>query len=202
MYMVYRVSTDWNHSPERSYLSPGILILVAGVYLMRGSLRTANIVRWVAAFWIANGIGSILMRTCSTPFALLTLEFRLNPNEFSIWYLSRIVETAVTYWIYRQLSAEPIVSASINSGQKVSIPKQGFFLGAALTLLMPMLLYIMGDGVLGRKALNLARTKYGEGYKYHLTALDRSRSMSGETISAKIAAYNDKEIKTVRVQLK
>jgi hypothetical protein len=202
MYMVYRVSANLGQSLDGSYSSPGILIVVAGVYLMRGSLRTANIVRWVAAFWIANGIGSILMRSCSTPFDLLMLEFHLNPHEFSMWYLSRIMETAVTYWMYRQLSAEPVISASLNSGHKVSIPKQAFFLGAALTVLMPILLYITGDGVLGRKALDLARAKYGEGYKYHLTALHRSRGMSGEKISAKIAAYNDREIKTVRVELK
>ncbi|PSB55576.1 hypothetical protein [Chamaesiphon polymorphus] len=202
MYMVYRVSTNLQQSPTGSYSSPGILIVVAGVYLIRGSLRTANIVRWVAAFWIAIGIGSILMRSCSTPFDLLMLEFRLDPNGFVMWYLSKIIETAVAYWIYRQLSAEPVMSASLNSGHHVSIPKQAFFLGAALTVLMPILLYITGDGVLGRKAVNLARAKYGQGYKYHLTALNRSRKMSGETISAKIAAYNDREIKNVRVELK
>jgi hypothetical protein len=202
MYMVYRVSTDWSHSPNRSYSSPSILIVVVGIYLMQGSLRTANIVRWIAAFWIANSIGSILMRSCSTPFALLTLEFRLDPQGFSMWYLSRIVETAVTYWMYRQLSAEPVISASLNSGHAVSIPKQAFFLGAGLTVLMPILSYITVDGALGKKAVNLARAKYGAGYKYHVTALNRSRSMSRETVSANIAAYNDREIKTVRVELK
>jgi hypothetical protein len=202
MYMVYRVSTDWNHSPDRSYSSPSILIMVVGIYLMRGSLRTANIVRWVAAFWLANGIGSILMRSCSTPIALLTLEFRLDPQGLAMWYFSKIVETAVAYWIYRQLSAAPVMSASLNSGHSVSIPKQAFFLGAGLTVLMPILFYITGDIVLVRKAVDLARAKYGAGYKYHVTALHRSRSMSRETVSAKIAAYNDREIKTVRVELK
>lgn len=202
MYMVYRVSANLRQSLDGSYSSPGILIVVVGVYLMRGSLRTANIVRWVAAFWIPIVIGSILMRSCSTPIDLLRLEFRLDPNGFSMWYLFKIMETAVAYWMYRQLSAEPVISASLNSGHNVSRPKQAFFLGAGLTVLMPILFYISGDGVLGRKAVNLARAKYGKGYKYHLTALHRSRSMSGETISAKIAAYNDREIKTVRVELK
>ncbi len=136
MYMVYRVSTDWSNSSDQSYSSPGILIVVAGVYLIRGSLRTANIVRWIAAFGIASGLGSILMRSFSTPIALLTLEFRLEPSGFSMWYLSRIVETAVAYWIYRQLSTAPVMSASRNSSLAVSIPKQAFFLGAGLTVLI------------------------------------------------------------------
>jgi uncharacterized membrane protein len=202
MYMVYRVSANLRQSPDGSYSSPGILIVVVGIYLMRGSLRMANIVRWIAAFWIANGVGSILMRSCSTPFALSVLEFRLDPHGVLMWYLSRIVETAVTYWMYKKLSAEPIIFASLNSGHHVSIPKQAFFLGAGLTVLMPILSYITGDGVLGRKAVNLARAKYGAGYKYHVTALNRSRSMSRETVSANITAYNDREIKPVRVELK
>ncbi len=102
MYMVYRVSMNWSHSPVRSYSSAGILIMVVGIYLMRGSLRTANIVRWIAAFWIANSIGSIVMRSFFTPFDLLILEFRLDSNGFLMWYLSKIIETAVAYWMYRK----------------------------------------------------------------------------------------------------
>ncbi|BAY89926.1 MULTISPECIES: hypothetical protein [unclassified Tolypothrix] len=198
MYMVYRVFTVGSNASDQSYSSPGILIVVAGVYLIRGSLRTANIVRWIAAFGIASGLGSILMRSFSTPIALLTLEFRLEPSGFSMWYLSRIVETAVAYWIYRQLSAAPVMSVSRNSSLAVSIPKQAFFLGAGLTVLMPILLYITGDGLLGRKAVTLARAKYGTSYNYHVTAL----RWSSKNVSANITAYNDKEIKTVRVELK
>lgn len=195
MYMVYRVSTTGSNASDRSYSSPGILIVVASIYLIRGSLRTAKIVRWIAAFGIPLAIGTVLMRYFSTPGALLATEFRLNPVGVCRWHLSRIVEIALTCWIYKRLSAAPVVSASLNSGYSVVNPKRPLLFGSAIVIFL-VIIHLIVNSTVATKAVELARTQYGAGYNYHL----RGISWSNGNVLAYMTAYNEREMKTVQVE--
>ena len=56
----------------------------------------------------------------------------------------------------------------------------------------------MRGGAVGAKAVEVARAKYGQDYKYHVTAMRRSNG----NVQASLTAYNEQEIKSVQVEWK
>jgi len=79
-----------------------------------------------------------------------------------------------------------------------STPKLAFIIGVALVVLPVGMMHFMRGGVAGAKAVEVARAKYGENYKYHVTGL----RWSNGNVQASLTAYNKKEIKSVQVEWK
>ena len=57
-------------------------------------------------------------------------------------------------------------------------------------------MYLTQTSTDGIKAVEIARSKYGETYKYHITAME----WSGGRVRANISAYNRREVKPVKVE--
>ena len=191
-YMIYSISQDQNHSSSFS-----ILAIVAGVSLIRGSLRAVSIVTWIAAFGISNLLTNLfILLPFLKPAELWAIEFRLNPISLSISFLLRIISIALLCWIYTQLRHSSVVSASLKSGHSASTPKLAFILGIALIVLLTGIMRFTIGGPAGAKAVDLARSKYGDNYKYHVQGM----SWSNGNVKANITAYNEQEIKSVQVE--
>ena len=191
-YTIYSISQARNYSATFS-----ILAIIAGVSLIRGSLRTVSIVTWIAAFGIANFISNLfILLPFLKPAELWAIEFRLDPIGLSMSFLVKIIAIALLYWIYIQLRAAPVVSASLQSGHSASTPKSAFILGVALILLLTGIMRFTLGGAAGAKAVDLARSKYGDKYKYHVQGI----SWSNGNVKAYITAYNEQEIKPVQVE--
>ncbi len=117
-YMAYCIS----QSQDQSYSSSlNILAVVAGVFLLRGNLRSVSIVTWYAAFTIAKFVSTIfILLPFSKPAELWATEFRLDPVGLSVSLLVKTAEIALLFWVYTQLRAAPVVSASLKSGHPAS----------------------------------------------------------------------------------
>ena len=132
------------------------------------------------------------------PAELWTIEFRLDPVGVCRSLLLTITLIALHFWIYRQLRAASVVSASFKSNHSASTPKLAFIIGVALVVLPVGMMQFMRGGVAGAKAVEVARAKYGENYKYHVTGL----CWSNGNVQASLTAYNKQEIKSVQVEWK
>lgn len=182
-------------SQARTYQFNGIVIALAGIALMRGSLGAARIVRWVAAFGISSIIATLLvMHPLLTPAELRAIEFNLYPNRVISWYVTQIAQLALCYFAYRRLSAIALSSTR----KKRNTTKLAFILGVGLTVLMTGIIHFTVNSGAGIKAVELARQQYGENYKYHVVGL----SWTNGNASANLTAYNETEIKPVRVNWK
>lgn len=191
-YTIYSISQHQNHSSSFS-----ILAIVAGVSLIRGSLRAVSIVTWAAAFGISNFISNLLILIpFLKPAELWAIEFRLDPVSLFISLLVKIISIALLCWIYTQLRDPSVISASLKSGHSASTPKFAFILGIALVVLLTGIMRFTVDGPAGAKAVELARSKYGDNYKYHVQGM----SWSNGNVKANITAYNEQEIKSVQVE--
>jgi hypothetical protein len=131
----------------------------------------------------------------SQPMELWAIEFRLHPVALSLSLLVKIALVVLFIWVYTQLRAAPVVSATLQSGHSTSSRQLAFILGIALTALMAGIMYFTLGGAAGAKAVEIARIKYGKEYKYHVTAL----SWSNGKVSANLTAYKEQEIKPVQV---
>jgi len=192
-YMVYCISKGQNYSS-----SLNIPAVVAGVFLFRGSLRAVPLITEGTAIMIVFLVSNLfLLLPFFTPAELLATEFRLDPVGLSMPLLVRFTTVALLCWVYTQLCAAPVVSASLKSGHSAYAPKLAFiFGGAALLVGIFYFIFFSLDGAAQAKAVGLARTQYGENYKYHVTGL----RWSNGSVQASLTAYNEQEIKRVQVE--
>jgi hypothetical protein len=190
-YVVYCISQGQSYS---SFFN--ILSVVAGVFLFRGSLRAVPIVRWFAAFMLSNFVSELIVLPFLQPAELWVIQFRLDPIALCRQLLLIITLIGLHSWIYTQLRAAPVVSASYNSGHSASTGKLAFILGVALLVLPVGMMHFISGGAAGAKAVELARAKYGQDYKYHLTGM----SWSNGSVQVSLTAYNEQEIKRVQVE--
>ncbi len=191
-YMVYCISKGQNYSS-----SLNIPAVVAGVFLFQGSLRAVPLITEGTAIMIVFLVSNLfLLLPFFTPAELLATEFRLDPVGLSMPLLVRFTTVALLCWVYTQLCAAPVVSASLKSGHSAYASKLTFIFGGA-ALLVGIFYFIFSlNGADEAKAVGLARTQYGENYKYHVTGL----RWSNGSVQASLTAYNEQEIKRVQVE--
>lgn len=191
------VSLTPNYSPHPSS-SPSTLLVGLGVFFLRGNLQLVPIVTWCAAFTVSYLLTDLIRLPFVVPTEVLGIAFRVHP----VGNFMPILEAAVAFWVYRQLRAAPVVSALVRSGhsQSAFCVKLAFILGIALVV-VPLIIeyfYFTPDTAVEAKVVEIARTEYGENYKYHVLAM---RQSSGH-IQACLSAYNEQEYKVVPVEWK
>lgn len=191
-------SSGWKLDRSRPFTSHGLFVVVLGLLFLRGNLRIVPIVTWIAAFGISNFSTTFILLPFLSPAALWATQFRLDPVSIYLSILVKIIAIALCWWLYKQLRAAPVVSASLRSGNSASTPKLAFMIGVGIEILLASLLYFMQTSAAGVQAVELARSQYGNNYHYHLTAM----SQVNGNVFAHLIAYNENEIKPVRVEWK
>lgn len=192
-YMVYCTSQGQSYSSMFN-----IPTVVAGVFFLRGSLRAVPLVTWFAAFMLSYFVSLFILLPFLKPAELWAIEYRLDPVGLCRSLLLTIMLIALLCWVYTQLRSSPVVSASLKSRHSASTPKLAFILGVALVVLPIGMMHFMRGGAAGAKAVEVARTQYGENYRYHLTGI----RWSNGNVQVSLTAYNEQEIKSVQVEWK
>ncbi|HAX80213.1 MAG TPA: hypothetical protein DCY88_31345 [Cyanobacteria bacterium UBA11372] len=192
-YWIYCISQGQNYSSSFNF--PAV---VAGVFLLRGNLRAVPIITWFAVFMLSNFVSGIILIPFLQPADLWATQFRLNLVGLPMSLLAKIMPIPVLFWLYAQLRAAPVASASIRYGNSGFNPKLAFILGIAIAILPVGMMHLTRTGAAGVKAVEIARAKYGENYKYHLTSI----YWSNGNVKANLTAYNEQEIKPVQVEWK
>jgi hypothetical protein len=186
------------------------LTLLPVLPLLRGSLRAARVIAWLAAASLIFGIGIwmamplLLPQIFLPPPELLLTEFRLRPAEATIQQLSAwgpvVLELWVCFWIYRQLRTPPVLAARAAIGRTTSPPNVAFVLGAVLVVLFAAVMRLTFTSDVIDKAVQLAQAQLGKSYKYHVSAIHSESNWQTRRVSAVVTAYNSHEIRAVPVE--
>lgn len=194
VYLIYYLLQNSDDSS-----SVGILAVLGGILLLRGSLQTVPLITWVTAFLLSIFVSILLiLLPLSKPAALWAIEFNLEPISFSLLFLMRIITIAVLFWVYRQLRSTAVLSATANFRHSATTTRLAFILGIAFVITFTGIFRFATGGAAGEKAVELARKNYGEGYNYHVTGLQWSNAK----VQANLTAYNEQEIKSIQVEWK
>ncbi|MEQ8753598.1 MAG: hypothetical protein RID09_08780 [Coleofasciculus sp. G1-WW12-02] len=193
------LSSHPNPSPT-PYTSGSTLLVALGVFFLRGNLQLVPIATWYAAFTVPYLLSNLIRLPFLFPTELLGIAFRVHPVDNFMPILVKIMGAAVAFWVYTQLRAAPVVSALVRAGHSHSAfwVRLAFILGISLAVgpLIIRYFYFTPDTAVEAKAVEIARTEYGEDYKYHILGI---RQSSGH-IRACLNAYNEQEIKVVPVE--
>ncbi|MCH7342572.1 hypothetical protein LZ017_04165 [Pelomonas sp. CA6] len=183
-----------------SYVSRfNVFAVLAGVFLLRGSLKAASVIRWLAVFMLATLAAAVVMWPFMQPMSLTRAQLRLDTwtilGTGVVWALA----IALLVWVVRELGREPVRAARAAAGRKARSLRIPAAVGGGLVVvtgsLVPMFL---GDTASRAKAL--AAQQAGPGFQYHVTSLRRVHSAQGKVVLGVVAAWNDEALRYVPVQ--
>jgi hypothetical protein len=190
-FMVYCIMNEHSYSS-----SLNIFAVIAGIFLLRQSMKTASMVSFFAAFMLA-GLGSAaVLFPLLMPFDLVATQFRVNPIASTSTVVVAPIFLAFAYWVYRSLTSQPVMEARRAAGANAKKPVTAFVAGIALAVFVFGAMTVMTKGPYAEDAISKAKEQTGPGYKYYVTSMH----WSGDSGSATVTAYNASEIKEVRVK--
>ena len=193
--MIYCITHGISYSS-----SLNIFAVIAGVFLIRGSLIAAGIVRWFSVF-LLSAFGSMLLAwPAIQPPSLTATMIRLNPGGAVIGALFVIGLLILFFWLQRELGGPSIQGAMIEAGRKVRDMRIPAVVGVALVAGIVLVLSAVLNGESAAKAKSMALERLGPGYKFHVASLTMSTRGQVTPVSARVTAWNDNKVQTISVQ--
>ncbi|HLC42162.1 MAG TPA: hypothetical protein VJO34_11140 [Methylomirabilota bacterium] len=181
-----------------------VFAVIAGVLLIRGGLRTANVVAFFSAFMLSGFIGLFTVLPFLMSLDLIAAYLRLYPVPFGGSLLLAICVLILLGWVYRRLTSPPVLAAIAERHPRYTSfwrrPRGGFLAGVLLVVILVVGLSFLMHGATAQQAVTKAKEKVGEGYKFHVSSWS-TRSSRGRThVEAVVIAYNQREIKEIQVE--
>lgn len=174
--------------------------VLAGILLMRGGLRTASLVRWIAVLLLSVCSVWLCYLPFQQPLDLTLTELRLETAQTLVTYAWMFFVPAFAAWVAWQLGRAPVLAARAVAGRPVRNMTIPAMIGLALTAAGVTFSWFLINGELADRAKALALDKVGPGYRFHVTSI-RFRSVPrGSFGSALVVAWKADEIRTVRVR--
>lgn len=192
-YLIWCLSTGASYS-----YSMTIPAVIAGILLMRGSLKAASALIWIAAILLPMAIASGAM-SLMQPLDLTLTELRLAPATHFGAALPLVLFCGLLYWLLQQLGRQPVQAAIQSTGRKKPAVNVALTIGVALAMLALTGKQLGQDGDLSRKAERLAQEKHGAQFRYHAISLTPRDDMEGTFVEAKVRAWNADRVDTVDV---
>ena len=190
---------------ETSYSSCfNIFAVIAGIFLLRGSLKAARIISVFAAFISSSCAGGLFIMPFLLPFGLLLAYARNETTTILSGLLLVLLIMALLVWIYRQLTSAVVLSAMdearIDRSSFWRKPTMGFWVGGCLCVFLLVFMPLMLGGATAQEAKRRATDQVGQGYKFAVMSLHMSSSSGGTHVYADVVAYNNTEITNVVVE--
>ena len=197
-WMIYCISHGMKYSSSSNVFS-----VIAGILLIRGGLRTANIVAFLSAMTISGSIGVTIMTPMFIPLDLICTYWKLRFIATLGSSLLAIATTLFCYWVYKVLTTAAVSAATAEKYPKWTSwwrrPRTGFFSGFILVLVVSISLLRLMHGKTAVRAVVEAQRQVGEHYKFAVTHLHTFSAGGITTVKGIVTAYNDKEIRTIPV---
>ncbi|MCP5158701.1 MAG: hypothetical protein H6975_04670 [Gammaproteobacteria bacterium] len=189
--MIYCIANKISYSS-----SFNIFAVIVGVLLIRGSVKTARVIRWLSVFFVITFIGMMLLLLIITPLQLLVTQIKLNPVGMLNYYAFSLILIGILIWVYMQLSTLNSLAKLEQAGYQNGKPKSALYAAICLIILGSLMFEILFNSESADKAKAFAKEQLGSNYKYHISSL----IISGNNGSAVVTAYNSNEIRNIQVK--
>ena len=195
-YMVWCIAND------RSYSSSlNIFALVAGILLVRGSLKAARWVAMGASFLFAAGALAVITLPFMYP---LGYWFAVLRNGAGIVPAIAIAAAllAMLFWIRQQLLRPEILNAEQAAGLRPPRVTLAATIGAVLPVILVIVLGLMFHGDSANEAIRRAHQQLSGNYHYVVTSMQMNSTPTEKNVAAVVVAYNDSELRSILVKWK
>lgn len=195
LYMIYSFSQGQSYSS-----SLNIFAVIAGLFLLRGSLKAAGIVSWIALFAATATAGTALGVLFLTPLDLTVTQMKLAPGTFAMRAAVFALTLAIALWIARTLLRSEVIAARRKAGMKIRKPYVPAIVGIVASVGMAVALGFTLNGETAAKARTAVAVQLGDDYRYHVSAISTVEDSEGKTVYAEIVAWNKELIRIVPVR--
>jgi hypothetical protein len=176
-----------------------IFAVIAGIFLIRGSVRTAGIVLWFATFMLAGFTCVIVAWPLFVPPGLALAELRLH----TLWVSGSLTFTVAVlgflYWVVWQLRSIAISPAGLWFVRVRSL-RSAVAAGVGLVGIIVILAVPLMRGESAQRAIKIAASQLGPGYDYYVTSISWTSSTRGTEVFAVVTAWNRREIRNLPVR--
>ncbi len=192
--MIYCIVSNASYSS-----SFNIFAVIAGVFLMQGSLKAASIVRWLSALMLSGFLLMFIVYLSIQPFGLTLAQIKINTLGFLSSIILGMLVIYLLLWLVRELGKESVVEARRAAGLKIRDIKIPFILGGLMAIIAGVSLILMLNGESGKKAATIALEQVGLNYSAHVSSLKISKNSQGTYVSGLVTVWNEIEIRTIHV---
>jgi hypothetical protein len=197
--MIYCIANRISYSS-----SFNIFAVVAGIFLLRGSLRAASIVRWFAVFMLAVSATVLLVCPLIQPPGLILTYLRLNSGmPFVALALMVCVPILLLCWVVMELGRESVKCALAGAGRKQRDMRIPAAMGVGLVIIIAMAIIFMATSFSSEsvsRAKFLAEQQVGSGYRLHMKSLNKVKKSERTFVFGVVTAWSDNEIRNILVQ--
>lgn len=193
--MVYCIVNDISYSS-----SFNIFAVVAGSFLLRGSLLAASTVRWFAVFLLAGFLALLVAWPLMQPIDLTLTQVRLRPLPAAVAVGVMTLVFALLFWLFRELGGTPILEAHAAAGRKARDMRIPAVAGIGLVAALAASLVLLLGGESASKAQAMAERQLGSAYRYHVSSLKIAKNSQGTFVAGVVTAWNAEEVRLVPVE--
>lgn len=192
--MIYCIAT------ETAYASSfNVFAVIAGILLMRGSLKTAKIVANFSAFLLACSITLIVALPLFIPISFLGTLFRIEPGKVIASALVMFLFITLLWWTHVNLTSVPIATAFRDAQIKPSRHVWSLLAGVVLVGVLAVVFHVAENSDSARAELAKIEKEHGDRQRYFFSSYN-SRTVQGKTaVKATITGYTANSIKTYEV---
>ncbi len=172
-----------------------IFAVIAGIFLMKGGIKTARVIRWLSVLLIICFTAMLLLMPFTMPMDLFILQIKQNPFE-ALWSnLLGFAFIGILIWLYAQLSSPKALEVIGQAGYSTAKPLSAIYVAAIFIAMGGFLFFAVGNDA-SKIAKSLAKEQLGSNYSYHTASFQ----VSGNHGAAVVTAYNSSEIKNIKVK--
>jgi hypothetical protein len=193
--MIYAIASQVSYSS-----SLNVFALVAGVFLLRGSLRAASAVRWLAFFFLAALIAVSVVSPLLLPLGLLATYVQVSPLAFMGSLGVFAVALLLFGWLAKQLSAEPIKTARLAAGRRERDARIPLLVGVGLAVVLAGVNFTVQRSESAARAVSEARAELGADYEFHVSSINYRTGSEGKVVSGVVTAWKSGTIKDMPFQ--
>lgn len=193
--MVYCIVNGLSYSS-----SLNIFAVIAGFFLLRGSLRAASIVRWFAVFLLACFLALLVAWPFMQPIDLTLTEVHLRPLSAAAAAGVTTMVFALLFWLFRELGRAPILEARAAAGRKVRDMRMPAAAGVGLVAALAASMVLLLGGESASKAREMAEQQLGSTYRYHVSSLKIAKNSQGTFVAGVVTAWKADEVRHVPVE--
>lgn len=188
--MIYAVLSRLSYSS-----SLNIFAVIAGVFLIRGSLRAASLVRWFALFFVAASVSVVAVSPLLQPLDLIITHMQVDPTAFLGSFGLLAIALVLFAWLARELGSAPVRSARAAAGRPVRSSRIPSALGVALALVLAVTSFFVQRSESAARAVEEARSQLGSEYRYHVSSLHHRSTGQGKVVSGVVTAWKSGTVK-------
>jgi hypothetical protein len=177
--------------------SLNLFAVIAGIFLLRGGLRTASVVRWFSVFMLVGFLAMTIVAPFLQPWDLSLTELRLNPGSFAIGAMLYFLLLGLLFWVSRQLGLEPVQVAIAKAGGKRRDLRYAVAAGVGLAVLLGISIPLISNGESAERAKSIAQKEVGPGYQFHVSSIRIASVGDRTSASGVVTAWNHQEIRSV-----